>query len=147
MCQFREFFPNLSDENLHPDVSPQDSTYNGIAYSVSRREKDRYWWPDALGDYYWPSSIPREETTEAFLTMYSSLNYKHCKSSELEEGIEKVAIYVDATGTPTHAARQAEDGYWESKIIHAEDIRHATPQCLEGEIFGKVWMILCRRRT
>ncbi|NEQ32317.1 MAG: hypothetical protein F6K04_15160 [Leptolyngbya sp. SIO4C5] len=146
MNWFEEIFPSLGSENLHPEISPEDNRYNGIAYSISRKEKDRYWWPDPFGIYYWPRDVPREESRQAFIEMYFSLGYEFCDNPELEQGIEKVAIYVDSEGKPTHAARQSEDGYWESKIIDAEDIRHTNLECLQGEMFGSVWRILRRRR-
>ncbi|MGD1949115.1 MAG: hypothetical protein ACFB14_05655 [Leptolyngbyaceae cyanobacterium] len=146
MYWLEEIFPNLSEENIHPNISPADPNYNGIAYSVSDEEKDRYWWPDPFHIYYWPRDIQREDSLKTFTTLYFSLGYEFCDNPNFEPGIEKVAIYIDYEGKPTHAARQAADGYWESKIIDAEDIRHTNLECLQGEMFGTIGRILSRRR-
>ena len=61
---------------------------------------------------------------DAFLHAFGSVGFAECVDGELEEGIEKIAIYCDRNGKPTHAARQLEDGAWSSKCGHAWDIRH-----------------------
>jgi hypothetical protein len=70
---------------------------------------------------------------------------------ELEHGVEKVAIYVDCDGVPTHAARQLADGTWTSKLGEWEDIQHDTLEAMEdredlGLGYGKVGLLLRRQR-
>lgn len=72
------------------------------------------------------------------------------QSYDLEAGIEKIAIYVDANGVPTHAARQLADGTWTSKLGEWEDIQHKTLEAMEdsrglGLGYGKVKLILKRQ--
>jgi hypothetical protein len=66
----------------------------------------------------------------------------------MEAGFEKIAIYVDGDGVPTHAARQLSDGAWTSKLGEWEDIRHLTLEAMEddglGLGYGKVSLILKR---
>jgi hypothetical protein len=59
--------------------------------------------------------------------------------------MEKIAIFADATGSPTHAARQLTSGRWTSKLGEAEDIEHEL-RAIEGDIYGTVVAILKRPR-
>jgi hypothetical protein len=61
----------------------------------------------------------------------------------LEPGFEKVALFADAAGKPTHAARQLPSGAWTSKLGIAVDIEHEL-HALEGEFYGEVVLILRR---
>ena len=56
------------------------------------------------------------------------------------------ALYTDAQGTPTHAARQLESGDWTSKLGKSVDIRHSTLAALGGEMYGRVAFLLRRPR-
>jgi len=60
--------------------------------------------------------------------------------------MEKVAIFADAQGAPTHAARQLESGAWTSKCGTLEDIEHNSLANLEGGAYGKAVLFLERRR-
>jgi len=52
------------------------------------------------------------------------LGYVPCADGSLETNFEKVAIYVNSDGEPTHAARQLRNGKWTSKLGNFEDITH-----------------------
>ena len=60
-----------------------------------------------------------------------------------EAGFEKIAIFVDATGEPTHAARQMGSGMWTSKLGTAHDIAH-TLTGVAGRQYGRVGAIVKR---
>ena len=64
--------------------------------------------PTHLG-YTWPDGVPREETIDIFVRAFNTLNYEQCRDGHFEEGVEKVALYVQ-DGVPTHMARQLPDG-------------------------------------
>src|SRR5262249_6606580 len=49
-------FPNLTGTDYRV-TSPADDAYNCLAWAAA--ESDRWWWPDALGGYYWPAGVPR----------------------------------------------------------------------------------------
>jgi hypothetical protein len=74
--------------------------------------------------YYWPPSVPKHETLDAFIAAYATLGYSVCEDGLLEPDFEKIAIFVGATGRPTHASRQLQDGQWTSKLGKAHDISH-----------------------
>jgi len=66
------------------------------------------------------------------------LGYQSCDEGELEEHYLKIALYVNTDSKPTHAARQLPSGKWTSKLGKGEDIEHANPAGVEGEIYGTV---------
>lgn len=127
-------FPGLNAGN-HRDTSPQDTRYNCIAFAAS--VQNRWWWPDPFGQGYWPPNVPRVETVDAFVRAYETLGYVRCADGTLESGYEKVAIYVDSFGGPTHAARQLPSGKWTSKLGGEEDIEHDTLEAVEGPLYGR----------
>ncbi len=103
-----------------------------------------WWWPDQLAVAYWPPSIPRETTISAFISAYATLGYEPCDSPELEDGLEKIALFVFG-GEPTHAARQLPNGLWTSKLGNEEDIEHVLT-AVEGPVYGQVHLYLKRIR-
>ena len=68
-----------------------------------------------------------------------------CDSSHLEAGFEKVALYAMPNGDWSHAARQRPGGDWSSKIGPCEDIRHDSPELLNGVYYGAVYCIMKRQ--
>jgi hypothetical protein len=95
--------------------------------------------------------LPKEETLEAFILAYESEGYSKSDppNSEFEVGFEKVAIYIDDKGVPTHAARQLSNGEWTSKLGSWEDIQHKTLDAVEdtsglGLAYGRVAVIMKR---
>jgi len=140
MCNFEELFPNLPGR--YRLTSRATNSYNSIAWAVG--EQNRYWWPDSFYIYHWPDDVQREETLESFTQVFCSLGYEICNRRSYERGYEKIAIYVDLNGKPTHVARQLRTGKWTSKIDDYEDIEHNSLDGLEGELFGSVGRILKR---
>jgi hypothetical protein len=121
-------------------TSPIAREYNCIAWAAGR--DDVWMWPDSGGFSDWPDGVPREETIEAFVELFERLGYAITTSADMEEHIEKVAIFA-VHQKPTHAARQLPDGTWTSKCGKDVDITHLLP-ALEGEQYGKVCRILKR---
>src|SRR6266436_5637431 len=87
------------------------------------------------------NGIPREVTLHAFVAAYRTLGYEPCASWELESGFQKVAIFTDNQGRPTHAARQLESGSWTSKLGQQHDIRHDDLEGVSGIQYGTVEII------
>src|SRR5262249_17957872 len=100
--------PNLQDDGPRK-TSRADPDYNCIAWAAGFQ--DRWWWPfpNERG-YHWPEQVPRERTLEAFIEAFRTLGYQPTASGNVEPGFEKVAIYVNLIGEPTHAARQMKSG-------------------------------------
>ena len=123
-------------------TSPDSEAYNCIAWAVG--QTDLWWEPDPFGLYFWPPGVPRRLTLDAYVQAFAVLSYTLCDIADLELGFEKVAIYVDTMGRPTHAARQLPSGKWTSKLGKLEDIEHETLDCLSGSSYGSVALFLKR---
>jgi hypothetical protein len=137
-------FPNLAN-GVYTITSPQTGQYNCVAWAA--RNDRRWWWPSESPYAYWPENVLLEETLESFVQVFLNQGYEPCNNDDLEAGYEKVAIYVDSSGTPTHMARQLESGRWTSKLGKLEDIEHETLEQLEGpSSYGVAFQILKRPR-
>jgi len=61
--------------------------------------------------------------------------------------MEKVAIYVNNDGTPSHAARQLPSGDWVSKLGPNVDIEHTSPEAVGGDAghgYGRIALYMMR---
>lgn len=131
-------FPGLSLSG-YKITSPESETYNCIAWAVY--ESDRWWWP--LGKVFWPAGVSRDISLKTFIQAFATLGYVSCDNNHLEHEFEKIAIYVDHNGEPTHAARQLSNGKWTSKLGNFVDIEHELDG-LTGSEYGTVAQILKR---
>ncbi len=131
-------FQNLRD-GRYEIKSHQTVNYNCIAWAAT--ETHRKWWPVGA---YWPPNVPREETVPAFILAFATRGYEQCDNGVLEDGYEKVVIYVDSSQTPTHMARQLSSGQWTSKLGDLEDIEHETLRQLEEGHYGRAIQYLKR---
>lgn len=130
--------------------SPGTYNYQCIAWAAC--DTTRRWWP--IGDppvTYWPPTVPAEESVDAFIQAFATIGYQTCENDAFEFGFQKVALYVDEDGTPSHMARQRFFGHgWLSKIGDWEDIAHPELTNLEGQTgpisrgYGTVQTILKR---
>ena len=123
-------------------MSPAIEEYNCVVWVVG--ESDRWWWPDLSGTSYWPEHAPREVTVDAFLVAFGVLGFEPCSSEALEEGAEKIAIYINSQGEPTHIARQLGSGRWTSKLGKSEDIEHEFSGLDGSSIYGTIARVLKR---
>ena len=124
-------FPNLR-RGEYRKTSEKTVSYNCIAHAAE--VDDLWWWPADGPGIFWPPEAPKEETVESFIQAYAAIGYAVCESGnrDLEPGFQKVALYVDEDGVPTHAARQLLTGEWTSKLGRSEDITHRTLEALES---------------
>ena len=98
-------FPALLNDS-YVVTSHDTPEYNCIAWAAG--DTDSWWWPHP--DSYWPAGAPVEETLTAFIQAFQTRGYESCEDGAAEAGFVKIAIYADARGTPTHAARQLPSG-------------------------------------
>jgi hypothetical protein len=133
-----QIFPNLKTYRV---TSPSSEKYNCIAWAAG--DAMRWWWPEEGEGIHWPAGIPWEETLSAFSALFAGLGYSPCLHADFEDGFEKIALFADADGYPTHAARQLPGGPWTSKLGRAEDLEHALYD-LEGPEYGKVAIVMRR---
>ncbi|MBU1626552.1 hypothetical protein KKB18_04210 [bacterium] len=138
-------FPYLQKDN-YSITSPISHEYNCIAWAAG--DTQRWWQPNPrnllFNTYYWPRKAINSNTIEAYISAFRLLGYKQCDNSNPEKNFEKVAIYVNEIGKPTHMTRQLDSGIWTSKIGEDEDIIHHTLKALEDSDYGKVAVILKR---
>lgn len=137
-----QIFPRLYFSGFN--ITSEKSTfYNCIAWAAGLT--DRSWWP-GLASYYWPPQCSQENTVASFLAAFELLGYKETEtiSVELDAGYEKVALYVNNAGIPTHMARQLPNGEWTSKLGQLEDISHNELDALEGTLYGRICCTLAR---
>lgn len=134
--------PKLSNTNSVP-TSDEDEEYNCFAWAAG--DVKRWWSP--IQRYYWPI-VRRELSLSCFVEAYATLGYSPMKWWDhfLQWNLEKVAIYVNQIGEPAHMARQMRDGKWTSKLGVDIDISHESLSTLEDNDYGKVAMILRRKR-
>jgi hypothetical protein len=141
MVKLEDLFPGLAAAGYRI-TSPRSTDYNCIAWAAG--QTGTWWWPGPdLVKEYWPSGHPRELTLSAFQGVFAGLGYSICRVEDPESGVEKIALFADADGRPTHAARQLPNGLWTSKLGKAEDIEH-TLRAVEGDIYGSVVLIMQR---
>ena len=125
-------------------TSPVDPQYNCIAWAAG--ETERVWWPAPPPFAFWPPGVPLKEELQAFVSAFATLGYSPCADGSLEDEYEKVAIFVDKNGKPTHAARQLFTGTWTSKLGKGgEDISHSV-YGLEAGFYGDVAQYMRRPR-
>lgn len=140
--QIERFFPNLSTSR-YSITSPAEKDYNCIAWAAG--DVTAWWEPDPQYTCFWPDSIPRVYTVEAYIRAFETLGFTKCQDAGYEDGFEKIAIYVLSGGKPAHAARQLSSGLWTSKLGNSEDIEHEKLEALEGPSYGIVAVVLKRQ--
>jgi len=143
VAEIEKAFPRLR-ASAYTVKSPRTRDYNCIAWAAGAM--NQWWWPDpdAANDaVHWPAGIAREETLSAFAAVFAALGYVSCVDEAYEPGYEKVALFADAAGVPTHAARQLPGGRWTSKLGFLEDIEHDLHD-LAGEEYGAVVQLFPR---
>ena len=141
MPDFSQTFP-LLDDNNHRPTSPITSEYNCIAWAAG--EDDRWSWPGPADVTFWPAGVPRASTRDAFISAFETLGYSKCESGEVEQGVDKVVLYLDSASVPTHMARQLADGTWTSKLGQSIDINHFTLEAISGPAYGQAKVFLSR---
>jgi hypothetical protein len=137
-------FPRLSEHGFTV-TSPRDTRYNCIAFAAG--DVTHWWQPgvggQAIGGYYWPT-LNTATTPEACERAFATLGYERCANGDYETEYEKVAIYADADGQYTHAARQLRNGTWVSKLGPSQDINHNDVEGVCGKDYGEVAFFMRR---
>lgn len=138
------WFPHLREESFKI-TSPETEVYNCIAWAAG--EDIRKWDPSNVSGRYWPLEVRRGFDLDAFIELYRRTSgYEPCKDGSVEEGFQKIALYVGGDSEVKHAALQLPSGLWTSKLGDFEDIEH-TLRALEGGGYGWVRQFLRRNRV
>jgi hypothetical protein len=140
-AKIQRSFPGLAEGEFRV-TGPPKAAYNCAAWAVS---DTAHWWEPTPGEGgYWPEGVSRAHSLEALIGAFARLGFEKCPDARAEPGVEKLALYADETGSPTHVARQLPSGKWTSKLGASEDIEHASAEALQGILYGKVVRILRR---
>lgn len=126
-------FPGLSKQNSKV-TSPRARGYNCIAWSVG--DNRRWWWPNPLAGGFWPEGVPLATTVESFSAAFRTEGFEACEDGQFEAEYEKIVLYVNQAGVPTHAARQLDSKWWSSKLGQNIDIMHLL-DALDGPSYGQ----------
>ena len=140
-----ELFPRLaSGHSWYEIASPPDGRYNCVAFAVG--DTTRKWWPIKGGaaGFYWPFE-PTGDQIGDFLTLFESEGYVRCEHGESEDGLIKVAIFLNDWGAVKHIAFQptAAD-HWLSKLGESYDIKHEKVDAVGGSLYGWPCIYLSR---
>jgi hypothetical protein len=94
---------------------------------------ERHWWQSGLhgGRYFWPEKTP--DTIDGWTEIFIRAGFELTDFREIEQGFEKVAIFIDFSDMqPGHVAFS--DGLvWKSKLGRSVDVEHASLDILEGD--------------
>lgn len=141
--EIEKLFPKLTSRNFRITSDPTFE-YNCIAWAADNT--DAYWWPDPQFVAYWPSEVARVETIDAFVEVFKLFGYTICTNDTHEKDFEKIAIYVNFEGKPTHAARQLDSGNWTSKLGDLEDIEHTSLDDINCSVYGSSAVLMKRHK-
>lgn len=146
--ELEALFPRLQSSD-YVVTSGYESTYNCVAFVAG--DRNRRWEPEDRGGWFWPPELPREDfSLDNYIRCFEFMGFSPCGDAGLDDGIEKIAVFVDADGDFSHVARQLEDGWWSSKLGFYEDISHpALEQLFQGRPlrYGETIRYLSRRRV
>ena len=138
-ARIRGWFTNITDSA--EITSPETAEYNCFAWAVGA--SDAWWEPGRT----WPIDTSTDWNVEVLLKAYETHGFVRCDDGVLQPEVEKIAIYCDSDGEPTHAAKQLPNGRWSSKLGPFEDIEHELLD-LSGDdpAYGSVCAYACRPR-
>lgn len=129
--------PKLRPDNYR-HASEATARYNCLAFANG---DSRHLWEAGMhgGRYAWPLGIP--DTLDGWTKIFTDQGYELTDKRDIEEGFEKVAIYVDLEDLlPSHVA--ITDGrVWKSKIGRLQDIEHTTLDLLEGDRYWEYGIV------
>ena len=129
-------FPNSF---IEPFVitSPETPQYNCVAWALGDIEN---WW-EADEDYLWLDTIEFDNNLSTMQSLFKHFGFEPIDKPNLNNGLEKVALFSDDGIYCTHVARQLSTKIWTSKLGISHDVTH-TLMALEKGIYGDVVMIL-----
>lgn len=134
-------FPNSYNEPFLI-TSQQTWSYNCIAWAFGDDKK--WYWPTEHPSHYWPPNIRRELDLQSFIELYELVSYKICDSPDLEDSLEKIAIFAFPNGDPSHAAKQLPNGKWTSKMGPWHDVEHTFNSINNSPGYGNATIFMSR---
>jgi hypothetical protein len=139
-------FPGLAGKFRRTSDPTED--YNCLAWALGLTNAwidpiDHQIWPGK----YWPPGIPEDWSVTTTREILARSGYAEETTNEyLELEWEKVALFAKNSGD-LHFARQLPSGKWTSKLGMQIDIEHDDLGSLTGTEYGRVILILKRKRS
>lgn len=142
-ARLEAIFPQLANTG-YEIKSPRTSDYNCVAYAAGY--EDQLW--DHLNEpyTYWPRRVRKDGSVQSLIDVFTTVGFGPCADGNVEQGVEKVALYGSADDKWTHAAVQRENGMWASKLGELEDIEHASLDDILCKDYGTVICFMSRPR-
>ena len=141
-------FPGLRGTR-YAITSPPSIAYNCVAWAAGIPHS---WWEPLRPGAIWPPGIAQETSISAVAAVLALVGYERCRDGELEEAMEKAAIFGNGEQF-AHVARQLPSGLWTSKLGTQWDIEHELEALTSaanagGPVqYGEVVAFLRRART
>jgi hypothetical protein len=138
------YWPNLS-KNHFEITSLKTNTYNCLAWALG----DDSMWMDmyVFQIKYDLNAEDLDHSSEGYaIFLEKYYGFEKSDNGELEERMDKIALFEDNNRDWTHACRQLSDGKWASKMGRWEDIEHVTLEVLEGKFYGKHKIFMKRQK-
>lgn len=133
-------FPNSLSEPFEIS-SPETTAYNCLAWAVHDSEN---WWEPGEG-YLWKEGIPEDGSIDSIVRFLQSFGFEIGNSPNIEDTLEKVALFSNGDGYVIHLARQLPNGKWTSKLGASHDVEHSL-KSMEGGMYGNVVLVMERER-
>lgn len=139
VAEWGHLFPRLNETNHTVSSGTATLNYNCVAFA--NHDTSQWWQPGR----YWPSRGPAGSGNQfELLQLFVDQGWVECVDGSLEVGHEKAALYANASGTWTHAARLLTSGRWVSKMGELEVVEHSSPGDLTGDYYGEVFAYVKR---
>ena len=134
---------SLPNSYIEPLVVTSLATgnYNCIAWAL--QDTSHFYWTGPEEFFYWDSDLPRDETIDSFVQLFTKYGYEICENALKEKGFTKIALFTK-DDIPTHTARQLPNGLWTSKLGILEDVRHTLFAISDG-LYGSVALVLKKK--
>ena len=139
-------FPEFaSGYSWYEIASAPDNRYNCMAFAVGDagqkwspikgdNEEEVYWHLEPLGDY-----------VANFPAVFEAEGYRRCDHGEPEDGLSKVALFINDWGLVSHVAFQPGGiDHWLSKLGKGYDIKHEKVDAVSGSLYGWPEVFLSR---
>lgn len=138
---FANDYPHLKDNYIQ--TSDETIEYNCISFVLDDYENIYSSWGE---EGLWIDGLERTHTPGNYAEFFRIKGgFEICLNSDLEESIEKIAIFGEENEF-LHVAIQIQDGKWKSKMGEFEDIQHNTLKAVSGKRCGFPLIYMARTR-
>src|SRR5689334_8875462 len=131
-------FPALTQRDYA--LSDEDFNFNCLAFALG--DYHNWWEPPRGKGNYWPDGFPEDLTVQTVESIIRTHGFTVKIDASTNPDADAIAIYAEGNEW-THFARFA-TGVWSSKLGDGNDVVRMHLEDLEGNIYGKVVMVLSK---